>query len=163
MGPEESLNEYVLNELKIISQRLIDSKAIASKLKDGISNREYKKNEKDLARIDRRIEEMKKQLVTSYQDKLRGILTEDEFILIKDTISSQREELVKQRDEIAAKLETKKENLRNHERVIEQLLTFDIPNRAIILQLVEKVTIYHHENGDKEIKVQYTFPNPFED
>jgi len=161
--PEETLNKYVLSELSSISKKLIDSKEIASKIKVGQSDREYKKFEKDLIRIDKRIEEMKKQLVSAYQDKLRGILTEDEFLLIKDTISSQRDELVSQREELAVKLEVKKDSLRNYERVIQQLLTFDIPNRSIILQLVERITIYHRENGDKEIKVQYTFPNPFED
>ena len=129
--PEEELNEYVLRELRSISQRLIDSKALASKLNDGISNREYKKHEKELARIDRRIEEMKKQLVTSYQDKLRGILSEDEFMIIKETINKQREELVVQHEDITAKLQIKKDNLSNYEKIIQQLLTFDIPNRAL--------------------------------
>jgi DNA invertase Pin-like site-specific DNA recombinase len=160
---EVALNEYVLGELQRISKAIVDSKALASKLKDNAPKREAMSHERELARINKRIDDMSQYLVKSYMDKSDGKLTEDQFLTIRDTITSQREELINQREDVQLKLQTKKDNLLDHEKIIQELLTFDVPSRAIIAQLVERITIYHHENDNREVVIQYAFPNPLEE
>jgi len=153
----------VLGELQRISKAIVDSKALASKLKDSVPKREAISHERELTRINKRIEDMSQHLVNSYMDKSSGKLTEDEFSTIKDTIASQREELISQREDVQLKLQMKKDNLLDHEKIIQELLTFDVPSKAIISQLVERITIYHHENDNREVVIQYAFPNPLEE
>jgi DNA invertase Pin-like site-specific DNA recombinase len=159
---EKMLNDYVIAELQAISKKLIDSEALANKLKDGIPKREAKDCEQQLNRVDKQITDLQNQLVAAYQDKVKGLLTDGDFLLIRDTINQQREELANKRESIAAKLQKKQDGLHHHEQAIQQLLAFETPNKTVVRQLVERITINHYDNGDKEIIVEYTFPNPLE-
>ena len=78
-------------------------------------------------------------------------------------ITRKREELYNQREDVQLKLQTKKDNLLDHEKIIQELLTFNVPSRAIIAQLVERITIHHHENDNREVVIEYSFPNPLEE
>jgi hypothetical protein len=78
-------------------------------------------------------------------------------------LNQQREELEALREETEIKLQSKKDNLHDHEKIIQQLLAFDVPSRVVLAQLIERITIYEHDNRKKEVKIQYTFPNPFDE
>lgn len=158
---EDALNEYVLTHLKSISQKVFENKAefcrsFNTESVDLVADNAQKETEKTL----KRLAEIKKIIKSLYEDKVRGIVTEEDFLMMSSEFSEEKEKMSMRLAEIENE-KSKSQEKKSPEQIIdiiEKIISFDIISPLLIGQLIEKIEIYK----SNEIIITYKFYNPFE-
>ena len=158
---EDILNEYVLSDLKSISQKVFENKAefcrsFNSENVDLVADSIQKEAEKIL----KRLAEIKKIIKSLYEDKVREIVTEEDFLMMSSEFNEEKENLSMRLAEIENEKSNSQEK-KNPEQIIDiigKIISFDIVSPLLIGQLIEKIEIYK----SNEIVITYKFYNPFE-
>ena len=163
---EEELNQIVLDDLNRIAKKVLNSKKIVQDLSSDMPKRKTSHIKPDTVSIEKRLNEIKNIIKSLYDDKVRGLITEDTFIEMMQSYNEEKEVLANKQYKNIAKAETKKNQpTLNYVKLIEDVITFKQPNKALLTQLIDKIEVFEIDNGrrrytEKEIKVQYTFPKP---
>lgn len=158
---EDILNEYVLSHLKSISEKAIDNKDEFCK-SFNIENVDLNiiNAEKETEKILKRLTEIKKIIKSLYEDKVRGIISEDNFLTMISEFNEEKEMLSKKLSKIEEEASQAQEN-KNPEQVFElikNIVSFDTVSPLLIGQLIESIYIYK----SNEIVINYKFSNPFD-
>lgn len=158
---ERVLNEYVLADLRRISELTVDSRKL---LDAAVSRWSKSKTNNDISlevnRINNNLLEIKNSILRLYEDKLKGIITEADFIDLSKHFNQQREQLAKQLENTTMKVEKMKETDTRSDYLLElvkSLTHFDSINKATLVKFIDKIEVYE---GNK-IKIHYRFKNPF--
>ena len=111
---------------------------------------------KEIARIENRLSEISKVITSLYADKVKGIVTENDFIEMNKSFNSERSALSEQVAKIenslniASNVKANENNLRN---VLEQFLSFDTVEPNVLAILIDKIEIFE----GKKIKIYFNF------
>lgn len=158
---EDVLNEYVLSHLKSISKKVFENrvefyKSFNIEKVDLIADSTQKETEKIL----KRLAEIKKIIKSLYEDKVKGIVTEEDFLMMSSEFNEEKEKLSMRLAEIESEKSQTKEKKTPEQiiDIIEKIVSFDIISPLLIGQLIEKIEIYK----SNEIVINYKFYNPFE-
>ena len=157
---ESALNEFVISNLKEISQRAvnnIDRFCGQFDVKNTETQKKQSKNEQNA--VLKRLEEIKRIIKSLYEDKVRGIISEDDFLMMSSEFNSEKETLSNRLDVIEEK-ETVLPEKQTAEKTIElikQVVSFDKISPMLIGQLIESIEIYK----PNRIVINYRFNNPF--
>lgn len=158
---EDALNEFVLSHLKRISQKVFENKVEFCRSFD-TENIDLvdDSTQKETENILKRLAEIKKIIKSLYEDKVRGIVTEEDFLMMSSEFSEEKEKLSMRLAEIKNE-KSKSQEKKSPEQIvdiIEKIISFDIISPLLIGQLIEKIEIYK----SNEIVITYKFFNPFE-
>ncbi|HOM01552.1 MAG TPA: recombinase family protein [Acetivibrio sp.] len=158
---ESELEFHILNELRKIVAFSID----CEKLVKAASSKAVKTKKNDiLSEIDRnekRLKEIKRAIKSLYEDKLKGVLTEEDFVELSREYGKEREKLLERLSQLNAKIVSDTETESEKEALIKQVkdfIGFKEPNRAILSKLIEKIEIFEN----KRVAVYYKFKKPEE-
>ncbi len=158
---EDFLNEYVITNLKEISAKAIENQEeFCNGFKISEMNSPSDKNDKEKKAIVKRLDEIKIIIKSLYEDKVKGVVSESDFIAMSSEFNVERDELSNQLLRIEEKKQTENKT-KSPEQVIEiikNIVDFDSISPLLIGQLIENVEIYK----SKEIVINYKFKNPFE-
>jgi len=79
------LEELILEDLKLLTSKSINKKVLTAKLLDTIQE-EKSYSEKKLEFLQKSLEIIKIKLITLYEDKLNGLLEEEQYLFFKDKL-----------------------------------------------------------------------------
>ena len=150
---EDFVNNKVISILREqIKMHVIKDKVVNKAMKDVDNNHV----EKQLETYSNRIDEINNIISNLYMDKVKGIVSETDFLNMSNQLNEERINLTNQITELKHEKEQMEEsdgNKKYIENQLEKLLQLEEPERNIILQLVNKVEIYN----DKKVKVYFNF------
>ena len=158
---EDLLNEYVITNLKEISKKVIkNQEEFCNGFKFAKINSPSDKNDKEKKAILKRLDEIRTIIKSLYEDKVKGIVSENDFIAMSSEFNIERDELSNQllRIEEKQQIENKTKSPEQVIEIIKNIVDFNNISPLLIGQLIENVEIYK----SKEIIINYKFKNPFE-
>ncbi|MDO5556816.1 MAG: recombinase family protein [Clostridia bacterium] len=154
------LEKILIDHIKEVCERYI-SKDLSSELLK-LANQEKKKQKQKLE-YKKRIEELEQKLEDStlyikslYIDKVRGIISEESYLELINEFSKEKEEYLKEKDEIEERLQGKNkktEALENLEKIVKDFISLKKPTKQLLNELIEKITI----SENHEIMIYYKF------
>lgn len=157
---EDLLNQFVLTSLKEISAKAIRN---PDDFCNGFSISDRKpahlKFDKEKKEILKRLDEIKTIIKSLYEDKVRAIISEEDFLMMSSAFNYEKEALSNR----LLKLEEKVKQTNHHQspeqmiQLIKRIVTFESIPSLLIGQFIESVEVYK----SKEIVVNYKFHNPF--
>ncbi len=158
---EDLLNQFVLTNLKEISEKVINNPdEFCNSFSLPNNKPAYMKSNKEKIEILKRLDEIKKIIKSLYEDKVRGIISEENFLMMSSEFNSEKEIL----SDKLLKIEEKDKLTRNNQspeqiiKLIKKIVSFDSVSPLIMGQLIENIKVYK----SKKIVVNYKFDNPFQ-
>lgn len=152
---EDKIKENLQAELKNISYSKEELKEIFKKSQIDLRNKEKKLNQK-LKKQEEKLSRINKILEEIYQDKIEKLITIEDFEMLYKKQNTEKNELIKQIQEIKYELEQIKEQIENVdiEKIREktkEFLRFDNITKEMYHKLIEKIEF------DKEKNIYITF------
>ena len=157
--PEYRLDNYILQNLKEISKKLIDDN-FYEQFKGLQQKKETSSNEDEIKRIENRFEEIKKIIKSIYEDKVKGIITEDTFIDMTKDYNTEKGNLNARYQILTKQIEknkTIKDTQKDYYKLLKDIVLFDKADKSILSQLISRIEI----DKDRNIYISYNFDNPF--
>ena len=111
----------------------------------------------EFARLNGQLDDIKTALASLYMDKVRGVITEDDFMDMSARFNSQRESIASRTKQLQDEENQRNQMGNNREQVLailEEFLTFEAVDRATLAMLIHKVEIF----PEKELKIHFNFP-----
>lgn len=157
---EGELENYVLDNLRKISEFAINQdKFISNISKKQFEPYSNKGIEKNVKVIETKLTEIKKAIKTLYGDKLKGVLTEEDFIELSQDFNKEREQLnsrllnLNKGKEAQEKKESGSENLI---KIVKEFLNFKDAKKSTLVRLIDKIEMFE----EKKVVIHYRFRNP---
>jgi len=157
--PEHRLDNYVLQNLKEISKKLIDN-SFYEQFKGLQHKKENTSNEDEIKRIENRFDEIKKIIKSIYEDKVKGIISEDTFIEMTKDYNTEKENLNARYQILTKQIAedtTRKHTEKDYHKLLKDIVLFDKADKSILCQLINRIEIDQYRN----IYITYNFDNPF--
>lgn len=151
---ETEINDEVINTLKEITKAYIDKDKIKKRIEAENSDIEPNYNQQ-LQKIQNKIDEIQKLNVNLYKDKIRGLITEKQFLEILQEAEKEKERYIVRIQEINKQIEQNKNesNESIFKEIIKQILNFENINRNMIGALIDKIII----NPDGTMEINFKF------
>lgn len=157
---EDKLEKYVLRELRKISKYAADKEKLLKIAKNKSNNSRVKEIDDESITINNRLNEIKRIIKSLYEDKLKGVLTDDYFIELTEEFNTEREQLNRRH----ANLERTKQEIveinnetRGLIKLIKDVTGFQNINKTILSKLIDKIEIFE----EQKVTVYYKFKKPF--
>ena len=152
----ENLERVILDNIRDVCKEYLDK----SKIKDSISNMEFKDNslkiKKQIESLELTNNKLTENLDKNYMNMLKGIIDEEQYIRVSENIKNEISNNKKNIDNLKNEnSESNKIDKKQIEKYINEFLSLENPTRELIINLVEKIYIYQ----DKQIDIIFTFKN----
>jgi len=158
---ETALVEYISADIRRIAQLAIDKEKLLLAVQNTDVGKKASSLEKHINSTISKINEIKIYLKSLYEDKCKGIITEDEFVEMSQTYKRERDSLNSQLLELNDK-KNSMDRTRSENRYlidyIKMFTSFTTIDRTAIVKLIDKVYIHQ----DRKICIHYNFQNPEE-
>lgn len=158
---EDELKQAVLFEIKKVANEILtrnDIEELNSFDPENILNgNDF--NEKTKEIIQDKISRIDKYLKKAYENFVEQILDKDEFLELKNQYNKEKQELLKQIQEIDNIIFDKKSSQKEHNQWIKRFKNYmdvDELTREMVLELIERIEI----GNDKDVHIYFKFANP---
>lgn len=158
---EDELKQAVLFEIKKVANEILtqnDIEELNSFDPENILNgNDF--NEKTKEIIQDKISRIDKYLKKAYENFVEQILDRDEFLELKNQYNKEKQELLKQIQEIDNIIFDKKSSQKEHNQWIKRFKNYmdvDELTREMVLELVERIEI----GNNKDVHIYFKFANP---
>lgn len=158
----DDLQASVLEDIRVMIKSVINNEEIVSETKIQTGSRNQSKYEKELNLLSKKITEINNTIKSLYVDKVRGILSEQDFMEFNKSFSVEKDVLILRHNELQKLKERQSEQaseLDTVQSIVDSISNASELTREILEKLVEKIEIFE----DSSIKITYKFKNPFED
>ncbi len=154
---ESVLNQAVIDDLKQIAREKVDKQNLVNSIDLKKKNERNLLLEKQIDNKKQRVNELMNFIKNAYTDKVSGLLTTEEYIRYVEDFRKEKEECSKQIISLEKELARldKKNNDEEAIKLINQILEFNIINKGMIYQLIDRIEIVDKEN----INISYKFSN----
>lgn len=150
---ENKVEDAILNEIKKLADRFIDKNNLIQECEFAEENKinlnafinDYNK----------KLSEIKQQILALHKDKSKGIISEEDFSFMYNSIKIE-EEKIKERIVLTEEQINKSENANEIKDKLANYLDFKRLDRVMLLELVNKV----HIHSDKQITIEFNFDDP---
>jgi len=159
------LEELIVNEINKIIKKYSDKSSIETALQDyeKLEEKTDKKKvflEKEIEQLNKSIEDKQKLYKPMYEDKLKGIISEEEFIMLRDIFHEELETLKKRLLTIEEELEkeaTKENKKLSIEVLIKKYNQVTTLNRVMVEEFINKIYIgiKNKETKEREICIEW--------
>jgi hypothetical protein len=156
------LEEIILNELKNIAAKSLDveklSKLVEKQVKD-ISKASGRDVDKEISLTGIRIDDIKLFIKNLYEDKVRQIISEENFLEFTQNYSRELETLYRRLNRLQKEKQAQQEKyiIEDWHKMIHELVSFERVDKAVLVMLIRRIDIY--EEG--KLKIYYNFKCPF--
>ena len=148
------LDKAVKDDLKAMAKEKVNSQKLISLEEVNNIRKDKAKLNKSKFDFERRIAQIDRIIKASYEDKVNGILTVEEFIKITDEYKKEKQELKVKVNELEKNLSTYKETKEDElTKIIKNITDFDNINKETIVSLINRIEIIDSET----IKIYYKF------
>ena len=145
------LEKYVLDLLKDLCLKYLDSEQMVSLLADARSNK--RSEEAKIKLLESEILKIRKRTDILYEDRLNGVISVEDFKRMSAKANNDMQQLQKQMDALKAgakKVQGKKEQ----EEAIREFLSLTSPTQALMAQLIDRIEVREKHEFD----VYFAFP-----
>ncbi len=158
---ENALDSFIIEELKKIADKALSSDYYKQ---FGTLEKREKANlyDVEMAQLEKRSLEIQTYIKKLYEDKVKNVITEDIFISLTNDYNKEKEILNTRYQHIKKEqqnIEDKKNQSKNYEKLLLDIIQFETPDKTILSQLIEKIEI----DKDRNVYLNYNFENPFLD
>lgn len=157
---EDEINKYVLSELSDIAGKVLDRERLVNAVKDRRSQQKQNDGEIEIITIKNRLNEIKRTLKRLYEDKIKGIVSEQDFIDFSNDYNKEREHLNKRLDALYSQKSQSEEQQKKSDdfaELIKKIVSFDDPQKSILIQIIDRIEIFEN----KSIKMSFKIKNPY--
>ena len=156
---EESLDSLIVKELREIALKALPDDfykqfgTLVKKEKTDIYNRE-------LGQLEKRRTEIQTFMKKLYEDKVNKTITNDTFITIINDYIKEKEKInirYDQMKKMQQELKSNGQNQESYKKVLTDIIKFEVPDKTILTQLIEKIEI----DKERNVFIHYNFKNPF--
>jgi len=151
---ESVMNKAVIDDLKRLSKENLSNDDIINlqEIKGNVGIKE--KIKKDIFNSENRISQIDKIIKVSYEDRVTGVLSSEEFVSVTSDYRKERENLLLMIKELRDKLNFHEENnTSTYIDLINNIKNFEDVTKDILIKLVDKIEIISSE----KIKIYYRF------
>lgn len=158
------LEEYVLNAINELLKKCNEAL-----LKSDLEKELNKENNQDIiitnlnkekANLEKKINESKLYFKNLYQDKMKGVISEDDFQMLREEYTKDVENYQTRLDEIENELgetEARKQNSKDIESILKKYKNIKELNKIIVDEFIEKIYIgkLNKETNTREIRLEW--------
>lgn len=155
---ETELEGHILGELRRIAACADGEKLIKAASAAAHKTRQDDTQER-IDRADKRLHEIKRTIKSMYEDRVKGILTEEDFSGLLSEYGKEREniggllsKLYEKRDSTGG-MENRADALK---KLVKDFVEFKEPDKAVLIKLVDRVEVFENNR----IAVHYRFKKP---
>jgi len=160
-----SNNIFELEEVLIKHIKAVCSNYINETLKDELVNIAKRKkldelkqvnNEKRLEALERKITDIGLYIKSLYIDKVKGVVSENDYISLAADFTKDRDNLIKEKTELIKIIQNDKpvkDETAKIEKLAKEFLSLEKPTKQLLNELIEKITI----SENKEIDIYFKF------
>ena len=112
--------------------------------------------EKRLETLEQKIADLGLYIKNLYVDKVKGIVSEDDYVLLVADFTKDRDNLMKEKQEVTqilANQKPQKDESAKLEKLAKEFLALEKPTKQLLNELIEKITI----TEDKQINIYFKF------
>ncbi|MBO8161916.1 MAG: recombinase family protein [Thermosipho sp. (in: Bacteria)] len=156
---ESELEQMVLEDIKRLAAQAVDRGRLLDAAKGEVEEGPHIYLMEQMKKIEKRINEIKRIIKSLYDDRVRGIIEEREFIELNGEFSRERNMLADKYNTLKKKVEEYKESSKKTEKLyslIESLIDIKELDRYVLERLVSRIEVFEN----KEIKIHYKFKSP---
>lgn len=154
----EKLEGYVLDELHRLSAQYLDMDALEDSvdIDDGIGI-EIDSLNKELAAYRKRAEEFGSGIKSLYLDKVKGIITETEYIEMSGDFRDEKQRMDNLISETLIKIEDYKrkiENRQNKRQILEKYANVNKLTREMVNELIDYILVFKRIEGTQDVPIE---------
>jgi len=158
---EAELEDYIVDDLRRIAKAAVVDRSELIQIAQEETGEKVKTTatriSKEISTIEKRLDEIKRIIKALYEDKLKGILTEQDFIDLSREYSSERESLSSRLSKLSGSPQIEQDaSNEDFMHYVLDLLEVNKLTRVLISKLISRVEI----TEDKTIEIYYNFKNP---
>ena len=154
------LEEVLIKHIKEVCSRYINEN-----LRDELINMAKKQkqlelkqisNEKRLETISQKISDIGLYIKNLYMDKVKGVVSENDYISLVADFTKDRDNLIKEKEELIKIINNQKPQIDETakiEKLAKEFLSLEKPTKQLLNELIEKITI----SENKEINIYFKF------
>lgn len=113
-------------------------------------------NEKRLETLEQKISDIGLYIKNLYMDKVKGVVSENDYISLVADFTKDRDNLIKEKEELITIINNQKPQINETakiERLAKEFLSLERPTKQLLNELIEKITI----SENKEINIYFKF------
>ena len=153
---ESLLEDFVLDKIKETARKYLnkdDLTANADNYNIGCADLN-----KEMSGINRRLDEVQIILMNLYKDKVKNIITEQNFISLSKEFDNQRDILKERLNQITGeiKIRENQNNIKSAGKYLDDFLRFENADRLTLVTLIDRIEVYR----DKTIVLKFDFLEP---
>lgn len=154
----DKLEKAVIAEINQLTEKYLDKNELKQKIEFSNNLNEWKaKFETDIMVDKRKIEEYKKYSRELYLDKVKGIITENDYIELSKEFTAKRENLEQEiikKEKQFNELEKKLKIEDNHDQLINQYTKLDYLNREVVEKLIDYILVGKRILNKQELPIE---------
>lgn len=154
----DTLEKTVLNELKKLIDTYLDTNQLTSAIKsDGYLLKRKEKLENDISKLNKKISEFEKAIKDLYFDKVKGLISDEEFLSFSKDFHQQKEKALFDKNEMESKLAHVEKTIQNADskrKMINQYLNVDKLDRIMVEELIDSILVGRRNPETKELPIQ---------
>ncbi|MCI8392900.1 MAG: recombinase family protein [Clostridia bacterium] len=140
---------------KYVNENLADELISMAKRKK-MQELKQMNNEKRLETLEQKITDIGLYIKNLYMDKVKGVVSENDYIALVADFTQDRDKLVKEKEELIAVIsnqEVRQDDTLKIEKLAKEFLSLEKPTKQLLNELIEKITI----SENKEINIYFKF------
>ena len=154
----DKLERMVIDELKRLALEYLDKDELERNIEFCNNLQEQKEHmNSELAIYNKKIEEYTKGIRDIYMDKVKGLITDDDFVAMSKDFVKEKErlqKLVQERQEKIIEIEEKIENGDNRRELVEQYVKLEHLTREMIVTLIDHINVGKRIPGTRDVPIE---------
>ena len=113
-------------------------------------------NEKRLETLEQKIADIGLYIKNLYIDKVKGVVSENDYISLVSDFTKDRDNLIKEKEELITIMNNQKPQIDETakiEKLAKEFISLEKPTKQLLNELIEKITI----SENKEINIYFKF------
>ncbi len=154
------LEEVLIKHIKEVCKRYINEnlqdELISMAKKQKQLELKQISNEKRLETISQKISDIGLYIKNLYMDKVKGVVSENDYISLVADFTKDRDNLIKEKEELITIINNQKPQIdetAKTEKLAKEFLSLEKPTKQLLNELIEKITI----SENKEINIYFKF------
>ena len=154
------LEEILIKHIKAVCSNYINNNlqdelvSIAKRKK--LEELKQVNNEKRLESLEQKITDIGLYIKNLYMDKVKGVVSENDYISLVADFTKDRDNLIKEKEELIQIIQNEKpikDETAKIEKLAKEFLSLEKPTKQLLNELIEKITI----SENKEINIYFKF------
>ena len=154
------LEEVLIKHIKEVCSRYINENLQDELISMAKKQKQFElkqiTNEKKLETLEQKISDIGLYIKTLYMDKVKGVVSENDYVSLVADFTKDRDNLIKEKEELIKTINNQKPQIDETakiEKLAKEFLSLEKPTKQLLNELIEKITI----SENKEINIYFKF------